>query len=182
MASYAIHDLEQRGIVAVRREGRQRLVSLQEHRQLILHWAREYSWRDNLRVTVRAPIGSIPSFLRRLASLQLPRCALTLHAGPHRISPHAPIEEVALYVGLPSGRHAVRLAHEVGWPPDPSGGLHLMLPHYEDSVWVDMRSFDTGPPVVSALQQLILSARPALDRGSDDPRGPSCWTLVSCFG
>ena len=155
VASYAVRDLEQRGVVTVRSEGRQRRVSLLGHRQLVVGWARDYTWQDNPRVPVIAPIGSINSFLRRLTSLPPPRCALTLHAGATRRLPHAPVEDIALYVDVPSRTDALHVARECGWTPDSAGHLFLMVPHYRTSVWMGLSETEWGPPVVSDLQLIL---------------------------
>jgi DNA-binding transcriptional ArsR family regulator len=155
VASYAARDLEQRGVVTVRREGRERRARLVGHRQLVTEWARHYTWQDNVRVPVLAPIGSITSFLRRLTSLPLPRCALTLHAGTIRRLPHAPVEDIALYVDVRSRIEALQIARECGWTPNPAGHLSLMVPHYRTSVWTGLRETESGPPVVSDLQLIL---------------------------
>lgn len=155
VASYAVNDLAERGIVLDRREGRQRRLALVDHRQLITQWAREYSWRDNMRIAVRAPVGSIPRFLGRLPSFDLPRSALTLHAGASRVTPHAPVEEIALYLDVPSHADLHGVARRLDWPPDPAGLVSFVLPYHKDSVWVGVREVGRGLVVVSNLQLIL---------------------------
>jgi hypothetical protein len=103
---------------------------------------------------VHAPIGSPRRFLARLTALSLPQCAVTLHAGASLLLPHAPVEEIHLYVDLPSQARLTDLTRRLDWPPDPGGQLHFLLPYYKTSVWGGVREHD-GVSVVSDLQLMI---------------------------
>lgn len=154
VASYAVQDLEQRHLVETRASGRERRIRLVEHRALIAQWAKEYDWRDNVCLRVHAPIGSPRRFLARLTVLSLPPCAVTLQAGASLLLPHAPVEEIHLYVDLRSEARIAELTRKLDWPPDPSGQFHFLLPYYKTSVWGGVREHD-GVPVVSDLQLMI---------------------------
>ena len=155
VASYAVNDLRERAVVGVRRAGRRRLVRLIEHRRLVEQWVHEYDWRDNVVITVSAPIGSVPRFLRRLPSLPLPRWALTLHAGATQLLRHAPVEKVAAFIDVPSIARVDALIVELGWPYDPSGRFSFLIPHYQKSLWPGCRQVDHELPVVSDLQLIL---------------------------
>jgi MarR family protein/transcriptional regulator with AbiEi antitoxin domain of type IV toxin-antitoxin system len=154
VASYAVHDLEQRQLVEVHASGRERRIQLVEHRGLIAQWAREYDWRDNSSLTVHAPIGSPHRFIERLTTLALPRYAVTLQAGASLLLPHAPVEQIHVYVDVPSQVKLSDLARRLDWPPNSSGRLHFLLPHYKTSVWESVREHD-GVAVVSDLQLML---------------------------
>ena len=154
VASYAVRDLEQRQLVETTARGRERSVRMVEHEALIVEWAKEYDWRDNVSLRVHAPIGSPRRFLTRLTALPLPHCAVTLQAGASLILPHAPVEEVHLYVDLRSQAELGNLTRRLDWPPDSSGQFHFLLPHYKTSVWGGVREHD-GVPVVSDLQLML---------------------------
>lgn len=134
--------------------GRERWIRLVEHRELIAQWAKEYDWRDNASLTVHAPIGSPRRFLARLTTLSLPPCAVTLQAGASLLLPHAPVEEIHVYVDLPSQARLTDLVRRLDWPPDSSGRFQFLLPYYKTSVWEGVRERD-GVPVVSDLQLMI---------------------------
>lgn len=153
VASYAISDLEERGLVATERRGRERWVSRIQHTALIRHWASEYNWRMNHSVRVRAPIGSPKKFLHRLSRQRLPRWAAALHTGAWLYAPHANPPSLQIYVDL--SRSALRaLIAEHDWTPDEEGGLQLLVPHYRRSVWHWTETVD-GTLVVSLLQLML---------------------------
>lgn len=154
VASYAARDLEQRHLVEATVSGRERWIRLAEHRELIAQWAKEYDWRDNASLTVHAPIGSPRRFLARLTALPLPHCAVTLQAGASLLSPHAPVEQIHVYVDLRSQARLADLTRRLDWPPDPKGQFQFLLPYYKTSVWERVREQD-GVPVVSDLQLMI---------------------------
>ena len=151
VASYAVRDLAQRGLVASEENGRERRIRLIDHTALIEAWTREYAWKDNVRLSVHAPIGSLQRFLTRLARLPLPRHALTLHAGASLSLPHAPVEQVHVYVDLNTLAQVSDLAGELDWPIDPDGRLQFLIPAYRTSVWTGVRC-DRDIPRVSDLQ------------------------------
>ncbi len=154
VASYAARDLERRHLVEATVSGRERRIRLVEHRELIAQWAREYGWRDNASLTVHAPIGSPRRFLARLTALSLPHFAVTLQAGASLLLPHSPVEEIHLYVDLPSQARLADLVRKLDWPPDSSGRFQFLMPYYKTSVWEGVREQD-GVPVVSDLQLMI---------------------------
>ncbi len=154
VASYAVQDLEQRHLVEAIAGGRERWTRLLEHRALIAQWAKEYDWRDNVSLTVQAPIGSPRRFLARLTALSLPRCAVTLQAGASLLLPHAPVEQIHLYVDLRSRARLADLTRRLDWPADSSGQFQFLLPYYKTSIWEGVREQD-GVPVVSDLQLMI---------------------------
>ncbi len=154
VTSYAVRDLAQRHLVETKASGRERRIRLVEHRALITQWAKEYDWRDNVSLRVHAPIGSPRRFLARLTALSLPRCAVTLHAGASLVLPHAPVEEIHLYVDLRSRDELADLTRRLDWPADSSGQFHFLLPYYKTSVWGGVRE-QGGVPVASDLQLMI---------------------------
>jgi len=154
VASYAVRDLAQRELVEVEAGGRERRIRLMDHRALIDAWAREYVWQDNLSISVLAPMGSPSRFLDRLVDFALPRYAITLQAGASLFLPHAPVEQVYLYVDVPNQDRLSNLARRLDWPPDPKERLHLLIPHYRHSVWTHV-SFRGEVPVVSELQLML---------------------------
>lgn len=154
VASYAVQDLEQRHLVQITASGRERRIRLVEHRELIAQWAKEYDWRDNVRLRVHAPIGSPRRFLTRLRALSLPPYAVTLQAGASLLLPHAPVEQIHLYVDLRSQARLADLTRRLDWPSDSSGQFQFLLPYYKTSVWGGVREHD-GVPVVSDLQLMI---------------------------
>jgi len=154
VASYAVRDLVQRGLVEADTGGRERRIRLTDHRALLATWAREYDWQDNLSLSVQAPIGSPSRFLARLVTLPLPRYALTLQAGASLILPHAPVEQVYLYLDVSNPEGLSSHARRLDWPPDPRGKLHFLVPHYRASVWTGMR-VSSDVPVVSDLQLML---------------------------
>jgi hypothetical protein len=68
--------------------------------------------------------------------------------------PHAPVEQVVLYVEVGAKEGLARLARRLGWSPDPKGRLHLLRPHHKTSVWTGVDLLD-GVPVVSDLQLIL---------------------------
>lgn len=154
VTSYAVKDLERRHLLDVQARGRERLIRLVDHRQLLVQWAREYDWRDNPSLAVHAPVGSVQRFLRRMASLELPRCALTLQGAASLLTPHAPVEKLHLYVDLKSRASLSSLARRLDWNPDPDGEFQFLLPYYKTSVWRGLRERD-GVPLVSDLQLML---------------------------
>jgi len=154
VTSYAVKDLERRDLIEVRPRGRERLIRLIDHRQLLVQWAREYDWRDNPSLAVHAPVGSVQRFLQRLASLELPRYALTLQGAAFLLTPHAPVEKLHLYVDLRSRASVAALAQRLDWNPDPDGEFQFLLPYYKTSVWRGLRKRD-GVPLVSDLQLML---------------------------
>jgi hypothetical protein len=154
VASYAVQDLAQRELAEVETGGRERRIRLVDHGALIAAWAREYAWKDNVSISVRAPIGSPSRFLTRLVELPLPRYALTLQAGASLFLPHAPVEEVNLYVDVHNQGRLADLVRRLRWPPDKGGQLKLLVPYYRHSVWTNV-SFRREVPVVSELQLIL---------------------------
>lgn len=154
VASYAITDLAQRDLVHSESRGRERWIRLTDHKALVAAWAREYDWRDNVSMPVRAPIGSPRRFLTRLATFSLPRYAVTLQAGAALLLRHAPVEQVHLYVDLRTRASLIEVSQRLDWPPDTSGQLHFLLPSYKTSVWAGLRE-ESGVPVVSDLQLML---------------------------
>lgn len=154
VASYAVRDLAERGLADVEKRGRERWIGLSGHRSLIEAWAREYEWRDNESLTVQAPIGSEKRFMARLPSLPLPRYALTLQGGAGFRFPHAPVEQVVLYVEVGDADGLTKLARRMNWPPDPQGRLRFLRPHHKTSAWTGVELHD-GVPVVSDLQLIL---------------------------
>jgi DNA-binding transcriptional ArsR family regulator len=154
VALYAVRDLEARGLVSTRSEGRKRLIRLLDHERLIEAWARQYDWRANASLTVLAPIGSSSRFLHRLKTLSLPKFAVTLHAGASLIAPHAVVEHIHVYLDARSHARLVDVARECDWQPDPKGALHLLIPKYKRSIWGGVRMLDEIP-VVSDIQLIL---------------------------
>ena len=154
-ASYAIHDLQERGVVEVRRLGREKRVRLVSRISLVEEWVREYHWRDNVSVGVLAPVGSPERFLKRLQeSLGGLRWALTLHAGGAMIVRHAPVEELHLYLEAKTAADLLVAVRQTGWELEEKGSLHLVSPHYGRSLWHGVRQIG-GVPVVSMLQLIL---------------------------
>jgi hypothetical protein len=87
-------------------------------------------------------------------NLRLPQYALTLQAGGSLLLPHAPVEQVHVYVDVTNAEGLSRLAQRLDWPPDPRGQLHFLVPFYRASIWtgVKMRG---EVPVVSELQLML---------------------------
>lgn len=154
VASYAAKDLERRGLVEVAARGRERWIRLVEHRRLLTQWAAEYSWRDNTSLAVHAPIGSPRRFLARMPLPLLPRCAVTLQAGASLVLPHAPVEQIHMYIDVPTPADLSHVARKLEWPPDPGGQLLFFMPYYRRSVWDGVRERE-GVPVVSDLQLML---------------------------
>lgn len=154
VASYAVRDLAQRELVEVEVGGRERRIRLMDHWALTAAWAREYAWRDNVSISVQAPIGSPSRFLARLVHVPLPRHALTLQAGASLFLPHTPVEQMYLYVDVLNQERLSSLVRRLDWPPDQEGRLHLLMPRYRHSVWTGVR-LQGQVPVVSDLQLII---------------------------
>ncbi len=122
---------------------------------LVEAWTREYSWRSNVHVSFQAPVGSPSRFLPRLPRLLSElRWALTLQAGASLLAPHATWERIHLYANLESPRAALDLGVELGWKPEESGPLVLMVARHRSSVWFGLRRLE-GLPVVSDLQLIL---------------------------
>lgn len=154
VASYAVRDLARRHLVETAKQGRERRIRLTDHRALLEGWAREYDWRDNGVLTVHAPMGSPERFLRRLTTFGLPRFALTLQAGASLFLPHAPVEQVHLYVDVADDQGLSALVRSLGWPPAEDGRVHLLKPQYRQSLWENTEIRD-GLPVASDLQLML---------------------------
>jgi hypothetical protein len=154
VASYAVRDLARRGLVETTKHGRELRIRLKDHRALLEGWAREYDWQDNVAVTVQAPMGSPERFLRRLPTFALPRFALTLQAGASLFLPHAPVEQVHLYVDVDDDQGFSALVRSLGWPSTEDGRLHLLKPYYRQSLWEKTEN-RSGLTVVSDLQLML---------------------------
>jgi len=153
--SYALRNLEERGVVEVRRAGREKWVRLPSRLALIEEWSREYHWRENLSVSVLAPVGSPERFLKRIGrELGKHRWAATLHAGASLLVRHAPVEQVHLYVEAASDTELRAVARRAGWEMGEGGTLQLLSPHYPRSVWQGITLVE-GVPVVSPLQLIL---------------------------
>ncbi len=154
-ASYAVRALEERDVVAVRREWRKKVVRLVHRRALVQEWVRSYSWRSNARVAFEAPVGSPSRFVRRLPKLiSGVRWGLTLQAGASLLAPHARWDTVHLYVDIRSDREALDLGSELGWRSAEKGPVVFLIPHYGSSVWFGLRKRDMLT-VVSDLQLIL---------------------------
>ena len=79
--SYALRDLEERGVVETRKVGREKRVRLPSRAALIEEWSREYHWRDNAALRVMAPVGAPGRFLKRMG----------VALGNHRSRPSRPV-------------------------------------------------------------------------------------------
>jgi hypothetical protein len=154
VASYAVRDLARRQLVETTKLGRELKIRLTDHRALLEGWAREYDWQDNVAVTVQAPVGSPERFLRRLPTFGLPRFALTLYAGASLFLPHSPLEQVHLYVDVADDHGLSALVRNLGWPQAEDGRVHLLRPHYRQSLWEKTEARD-GLPVASDLQLML---------------------------
>ena len=154
VASYAVRDLAQKELVEVENQGRERWIRLIDHRAIVEAWAREYGWRDNVSLSVQAPMGSTNRFMARLPTRPLPRYALTLQGGATLSLPHAPVEQVSIYVDVHAAEDLSRLARRLKWPPDPLGRLHFLRPYSKTSVWAGLKS-QGEVPVVSDLQLIL---------------------------
>lgn len=153
VASYAVTDLEERGLLTTERRGRERWVSGIDRMALIQQWTSEYHWRKNYSIRVRAPIGSSIRFLHRLKKENLPRWAAAFHTGAQLYASHAPPPHLQIYVDLP--RSALQgLVADLGWTPDDKGGIQLFIPHHRRSVW-HWADHVEGIPVVSHLQLIL---------------------------
>jgi len=154
-ASYALRDLDDRGVVEVRRSGRQKWARLLSRLSLVEEWAREYHWRDNRALRVMAPMGSPERFLPRAAeALEGCRWAVTLQAGASLLSRHAPVEDLHLYVGATSDAGLREVADRAGWEVGDEGPVQLVSPQYGKSLWQGVRHLG-GVPVVSTLQLIL---------------------------
>ena len=154
VASYAVLDLERRQLVEERTGHPERWIRLVDHRQLVAQWAQEYDWKDNVGLAVDVPLGSTRRFLLRLQSMTMPRWAATLHAGASLLLPHAPPEQVHVYVDVRGRASLAELAETLGWRADPEGAVKLLAPRHRTSIWPGVRDVE-GIPVVSDLQLLI---------------------------
>jgi hypothetical protein len=153
--SYAIHDLQERGVAEVGRVGREKRVRLVSRISLVEEWVREYHWRDNLSMGVLAPVGSPGRFLKRLPeSLGGLRWAVTLHAGGALFARHAPVEELHIYLDANTDADLLAAARQAGWELGERGSLYLVSPHYGRSLWQGLRQVG-GVPVVSMLQLIL---------------------------
>jgi hypothetical protein len=154
VASYAVKDLALRQLIDREARGRERRIRLRDPIRLIEQWAREYDWLDNPSLSVNAPIGSRRRFLQRLATIDLPRFAATLQGAASLSLPHAPVEQLQLYLDASDLDSVAEVARTVGWPEDPAGNLRLMLPHYRESLWEGVTE-RVGVPVVSDVQLVL---------------------------
>ena len=154
VASYAVRDLARRELVETTKHGRELSIRLKDHRELLEGWAGDYDWRNNVALTVQAPMGSPERFLHRLPTFGLPRFALTLHAGASLFLPHSPVEQVHLYVDVDGDQALSALVRSLGWPPTEDGRLHLLKPYYRQSLWEKTEN-RSGLTVVSDLQLML---------------------------
>ena len=153
VASYAVSDLEERGLLTTERRGRERWVRSIDHLALIRQWTSEYSWRKNYSIRAHAPIGSPIRFLRRLKKENLPRWAAALQTGARLLAPHAPAPRLQLYVDLPRAALS-KLIMELEWSADDDGDIELFVPHYRRSAWHWLGQAE-GIPVLSTLQLIL---------------------------
>ena len=154
VVSYAVADLERRGLVQERTSHPERWIRLLDHRALLDQWTLEYDWRDNISLEVDAPLGSLRPFLSRLGSAGLRRWAAGLHAGASLFLPHTLVEQVHLYVDERGRDGLLRVAQRLGWQPALDGPVRLLSARYRTSVWYGARQRE-GVPVVSTLQLLL---------------------------
>ena len=152
--SYVIRELSRMRLVRVERDGRESRVSLIDEVALLEAWTRSYDWRRNTSISVNAPVGSTSRFLRRLSRSEMPRWAVTLHAGSDVLRKFAPVEKVHLYVDVQNREGLGRFAGEQGWDHTLDGSLVLMAPYYRQSLWPTVRTVD-GIQIVSALQLIL---------------------------
>jgi hypothetical protein len=154
-ASYALRDLEDRGVVELRRSGRRKWVRLLSRILLVEEWGREYHWRDNRALRVMAPMGSPERFYpRAAAALMGSRWAVTLQAGAALLSRHAPVEDLHLYVEASSDAELREVADRAGWEVGEDGPVQLVSSQYGSSLWQGVRNLE-GVPVVSTLQLIL---------------------------
>ena len=154
-ASQVVQSLARSGVVEFRRTGRSACVRVPDPRLLLEQWVSAYSWLRNDMVALRAPVGDVSRFVRRLPRLLEDRLwALTLQAGASRIAPHASWDRVHAYVAVDSPADLFRVGERHGWEPAEDGRLVLMKPYYRTAVWRDVRQAG-GIPVVDPLQLVL---------------------------
>jgi DNA-binding transcriptional ArsR family regulator len=155
VASYALQDLEARGLINVKKRGKRKQISMADRRALVEAWSLDYDWRDNHILPVEGPVESIRRFLFRLrGELSDTRWAVTLHSGERVLAAGSAAETIHIYFDLPSEADLWHLARSLGWRHAVGGSLRLMLPHYRRSVWNRLSDVQ-GVPVVSSLQLIL---------------------------
>ena len=153
--SYALRDLEERGVLEMRKVGREKKVRLPSRTALIEEWSREYHWRDNAGLRVMAPVGAPQKFLNRMgAALGNHRWAATLQAGASLLVRHALVDQVHVYVDVSTGADLLSVARKAGWGPGEEGALFLLSPRYPRSLWQGLVVVDEVP-LVSPLQLIL---------------------------
>jgi hypothetical protein len=133
-------------------QGRTSRIWVPDPEALLRDWFRSYSWTDNRRLHVAAPIGAPWRFTKGMRELLTgERWALSLQAGASLIAPHAEFDVIHVYVETPS---LESYALEKEWEVTQTGKLCLLDPHYAQSVWVERQVLD-GQPVVSTVQLVL---------------------------
>jgi hypothetical protein len=153
-ASHVVRQLNELGIVEVRKSGTSHVIRLRNLTGLVSQWASRYDWRQNEQLVVDAPVGGTERFLRRLAdALKGRHWALTLQAGANLIAPHATSDKIHAYVELEEDEQLRDIAASRGWAPG-EGKLVLLSPRYRHSAWYGERDVQ-GLKVVSDLQLVL---------------------------
>lgn len=153
-ASRVLRELRRRELVQDERpgQGRKSRIWVPDPEVLLEDWTRAYTWDDNPRLRVAAPVGSPRRFIPRMTRLFAgERWALTLQAGASLLAPHAEFDEIHTYVDADS---LEQLALERGWEVTSGGKLILMTPCYSHSAWTDLQTL-RGVPVVSTTQLVL---------------------------
>jgi hypothetical protein len=153
--SLATEALRAANLLHVRRQGREREITLDNPTALFTQWARRYDWTRSARVGFAAPVGEPERFLRRLPKVLTHRkWALTLQAGASLIAPHARWDTTHVYVDVDEPRELVDIGAAAGWRPSDTGSVVLLKPYYHTSVW-DHASVQNGLNVVSRTQLVL---------------------------
>jgi len=123
-------------------------------------WTAYYTWTDNTRLSVAAPIGDAASSLDRIArslsSLRpRPRWAFALHAAASLVSPHASWDTVHVYLGVRDSHDLREIASRLRWQVAEQGRLVLMVPSYRESVWWSSEHSREELPKVSVIQTMV---------------------------
>ncbi|MCG8469359.1 MAG: helix-turn-helix domain-containing protein, partial [Gemmatimonadetes bacterium] len=154
-ASRVLRELSRRELVRDERpgQGRKSSIWLPDPEALLEDWTQVYTWEDNRRLRVAAPVGSSRAFISRMKRLLAgEQWALTLQAGASLVAPHAKFDVVHTYVDARDSLETFALHR--GWEPTSAGKLYLMSPFYAKSVWRQSRTV-RGTPVVDTVQLVL---------------------------
>ncbi len=172
LSTDVIRQFEDWRIIKVSRRGRRVLARLTEPRKLVEMWTTRYVWQRNPALAVAAPVSDEDRFLKRAAEAMKNRgrrCALTLLSGAWRRIQYTSPDRIHMYVDVATRAELSDLAADLGWAPDTSGNVVLMMPRYRDSVWHNLNTapalpgMHSGDPIAAAYLPPVSDVQLILD-------------------